>query len=67
MKLPISVVMKIIYSYNGALCLLSLRSDGDNSSVWTNPKPGGDEYMRPYLMSYETETEEMVGNGHRSI
>jgi len=39
--------------YNGGLCLLTLRRVSDSSIVWTNPKPGGADYLRPYLMSFE--------------
>ena len=51
------------YSYNGALCLLSLRENNpDRKAMWLNPQPGGADFMRPYLMSFEPETEDMVRN-----
>ena len=40
---------------------LSLREmTDDKTALWLNPNPAGEEYMRPYSMSFEDESEEMV-------
>ena len=53
--------ISIIFSYNGAVCLLKLTARNDsNDDIWINPRPAGDDFMRPHLISYETETEDMV-------
>ena len=49
------------HSYNGALNMLSLREDNaDQTAVWVNKNPGGLDFLRPFLLSYEREEEEMV-------
>ena len=41
--------------------LLSLREDNpDQTAVWVNINPGGLDFLRPFLQSYEAEEEEMV-------
>ena len=51
----------IFSSYNGALCPLRVWAENETKDcIWTNPRPGGDEFLRPYLMSYEAESEDMV-------
>ena len=43
------------------MCGLTLTAKTpDRESVWRNPKPAGAEHLRPYLISFETETEDMV-------
>lgn len=41
--------------------ILSLREENeDKTAVWLNDQPAGAKYQRPYLLSYEAETPEMV-------
>ena len=42
--------------------MLSLREDTENKTLlWLNPHPAGSEFLRPYMMSFEKESEDMVG------
>lgn len=40
---------------------LSLTADTpEKEALWVNPKPAGVEFLRPFLMSFEPEDENMV-------
>ena len=47
------------FSYNGEIVPLSLRQTSDGKVIWMNPEPAGDTFMRPWLMTFEKENEEM--------
>ena len=41
--------------------MLSVREDTkDKNLLWLNPHPAGSDFLRPYMMSFEKETEDMV-------
>ena len=49
------------FSYNGGMVPLSLTADTpEKEALWVNPKPAGVEFLRPFLMSFEPEDENMV-------
>jgi hypothetical protein len=53
--------MVVHFSYNGALSPLSRKEiSEDKKPIWLNPQPAGADFVRPHLMSFEEETEEMV-------
>jgi hypothetical protein len=52
------------FSYNGAVCGLTLvkvsETEEERKVVWKNLVPAGAHHLRPSLISFEPETEDMV-------